>query len=85
MSESTNALDEGFSLSESKVDEALHEVFSKHSSNRLIIATFASNIYRLKHIIETCKYFNRKYVSLVEVWKIILIFLWKVAILMLKV
>ena len=34
--------------------------FSKHSSNRLIIATFASNIYRLKHIIETCKYFNRK-------------------------
>lgn len=60
MSESTNALDEGFSLSESKVDEALHEVFSKHSSNRLIIATFASNIYRLKHIIETCKYFNRK-------------------------
>ncbi len=60
MSESTNVLDEGFSLSESKVDEALNEVFSKHSNNRLIIATFASNIYRLKHIIETCKKFNRK-------------------------
>ncbi len=60
MSDSTNALDDGFSLSESKVDEALHEVFSKHSANRLIIATFASNIYRLKHIIETCKSFNRK-------------------------
>lgn len=60
MSESTNVLDEGFSLSESKVDEALNEVFTKHQHNRLIIATFASNIYRLKHIIETCKKFNRK-------------------------
>ena len=60
MSESTNVLDEGFSLSESKVDEALNEVFTKHPYNRLIIATFASNIYRLKHIIETCKKFNRK-------------------------
>ncbi len=60
MSDSTNALDDGFSLSESKVDEALHEVFSKHNANRLIIATFASNIYRLKHIIETCKKHNRK-------------------------
>ena len=60
LSESTNVLDEGYSLSESKVDEALNEVFSKHTSSRLIIATFASNIYRLKHIIETCKKFNRK-------------------------
>ncbi len=60
LSESTNVLDEGFSLSESKVDEALNEVFNKHQSSRLIIATFASNIYRLKHIIETCKKFNRK-------------------------
>lgn len=60
MSDSTNALDEGFSLSESKVDEALHEVFAKHTNNRLIIATFASNIYRLKHIIETSKEYGRK-------------------------
>lgn len=60
MSESTNVLDEGFSMSETKVDEALNEVFSKHQDNRLIIATFASNIYRLKHIIETCKKYKRK-------------------------
>ena len=60
MSESTNVLDEGFSMSESKVDEALNEVFAKHTNNRLIIATFASNIYRLKHIIETSKKYNRK-------------------------
>ena len=60
MSESTNVLDEGFSMSESKVDEALNEVFSKHQDSRLIIATFASNIYRLKHIIETSKKYGRK-------------------------
>ncbi len=60
LSDSTNALDEGFSSSESKVDIALNDIFTKHPNNRLIIATFASNIYRLKHIIETCKKHNRK-------------------------
>ena len=59
MSDSTNALNEGFSNSESKVDEALEELFNKHQS-RIIIATFASNIYRLKHIVDTCKRHNRK-------------------------
>ena len=59
LSESTNALSEGFSISESKVDEALSDIFKKHHG-RIIIATFASNIYRLKHIIDTCKRNNRK-------------------------
>lgn len=59
MSESTNALSPGFSMSESKVDEALGEIFEK-KTGRIIIATFASNIYRLKHIVETCKKNNRK-------------------------
>ena len=60
IADSTNALNEGFSISESKVDNALNNVFDKYSSNRIIIATFASNIYRLKHIIETCYKHNRK-------------------------
>jgi len=59
MSDSTNAMSEGFSKSESKVDEALDELFSRHNS-RIIIATFASNIYRLKHIVDTCKRHGRK-------------------------
>ena len=60
MSDSTNALSEGFSLSESKVDEALGDIISKEQNSRIILATFASNIYRLKHIVETCRENNRK-------------------------
>ena len=59
LSDSTNALNEGISNSESKVDDALDELFTKHDS-RIIIATFASNIYRLKHIVDTCKRHGRK-------------------------
>ncbi len=60
ISDSTNALNEGMSISESKVDNALSDIFDKYSTNRIIIATFASNIYRLKHIVETCYKHNRK-------------------------
>ncbi len=62
MSDSTNALIQGFSNSESIVDETLGEIVSR-CKHRLIIATFASNIYRLTHIIETCKNNNRKVVT----------------------
>ncbi len=60
ISDSTNALNEGFSNSESVVDETLGEMFDKCKTNRIIIATFASNIYRVKHIFETCYKHNRK-------------------------
>lgn len=60
ISDSTNALNEGMSISESKVDNALMDIFDKYTSDRIIIATFASNIYRLKHIVETCYKHNRK-------------------------
>ncbi len=59
LSESTNALTEGFSKSESCVDEALNDIISRHHG-RIIIATFASNTYRVKHIVETCKKNNRQ-------------------------
>lgn len=59
LSDSTNAMNPGISNSESKVDDALEELFTKHNS-RIIIATFASNIYRLKHIVDTCKRHDRK-------------------------
>lgn len=60
MSDSTNALSPGASLSESVVDENLGEIFSANKSNKIILATFASNVYRIKHIMETCRKNNRK-------------------------
>ena len=63
LSDSTNALNEGMSKSESKVDDALSEILKTHTTGRIIIATFASNIYRLKHIVDTCKRNGRKIVT----------------------
>lgn len=62
MSDSTNALVPGHSISESVVDENLNEIFTTNTNSRIIIATFASNVYRLKHIIETCRKHKRKVV-----------------------
>ena len=41
------------------VDEALSDIVNGYNG-RIIIATFASNIYRVKHIFETCYKHNRK-------------------------
>ena len=62
LSDSTNALSPGFSKSESSVDETLNDIISRHYG-RVIIATFASNIYRIKHIVETCKKNGRQIVT----------------------
>ena len=62
LSDSTNALSEGFSKSESCVDKTLNDIISRHYG-RVIIATFASNIYRIKHIVETCRKNNRQIVT----------------------
>lgn len=59
LSDSTNAMSEGMSTSESKVDHALSEIFNREKG-RIIIATFASNIYRLKHIVDTCQRTGKK-------------------------
>ncbi len=63
MSDSTNALSDGFSKSESCVDETIESIFVKYSSSRIILATFASNIYRIKHIVETCREHGRKVIT----------------------
>ena len=63
MSDSTNALVDGFSQSESCVDDTINAIFKKYTANRIILATFASNIYRIKHIVETCKNNGRKIVT----------------------
>ena len=63
LTESTNALIPGFSRSESTVDETINSIFDKYVANRIILATFASNIYRIKHIVETCREHGRKIVT----------------------
>ncbi|WP_296644990.1 ribonuclease J [Romboutsia sp. 13368] len=60
LAESTNVEDPGYTMSERTVGAGLEDLFRKASSNRIIVATFASNIYRLQQIINTSEKFNRK-------------------------
>ncbi len=58
LSDSTNALREGFTDSEKKIGESIKDLFSK-IKGRIICATFASNIFRIQQIIEACQINNR--------------------------
>ena len=60
LAESTNVEREGFSMSESVVGKTFDELFAKIKSNRIIIATFASNISRLQQIIDLAEKYKRK-------------------------
>lgn len=60
ISDSTNALSDGFSKSESEVDAVINSVLTKNADSRIIIATFASNVYRVKHIVESAYKHKRK-------------------------
>src|SRR5699024_5223980 len=54
--ESTNALRPGFTMSERTVGKTFDSIFAEHRNNRLIVATFASNVDRVQQIINTaCK------------------------------
>ncbi|MDO4535437.1 MAG: ribonuclease J [Clostridium perfringens] len=59
MADSTNALNKGYTMSESSVGETLNNLFSK-ATGRIIVATFASNIHRLQQIIDSSAKYGRK-------------------------
>ncbi|MBD3360179.1 RNase J family beta-CASP ribonuclease [Candidatus Peregrinibacteria bacterium] len=58
-SDSTNALEEGHTLSEEEVKKTLEEVI-KDTKGRLIIASFSSLIGRIQQILDLAKKYNRK-------------------------
>ena len=60
MCDSTNVLRPGFTPSESTVGKAFDHIFHEHKKNRIIIATFASNVDRVQQIINTAYKYNRK-------------------------
>ena len=60
MADSTNAERRGFSASERTVANSLQPLFERASSKRIVIATFASNIYRLQTILDLAVHYKRK-------------------------
>lgn len=58
--ESTNVCKKGNSMSESMVGETLNKVFEAEKGRRIIVATFASNTYRLHQIMQTAEKLGRK-------------------------
>ena len=59
LSDSTNAEREGLIESDSKIGKSINELFSR-IKGRIIIATFASNMYRIQQIIQSSILNNRK-------------------------
>lgn len=59
LADSTNIEREGHTISEKVIGENLNKVFSK-ATGRVLVATFASNIHRMQHIINSSLKFGRK-------------------------
>ena len=58
--DSTNAERQGFTMSERTVGSRFDSIFAEHLSQRLVIATFASNIDRVQQIINSAAKYGRK-------------------------
>ena len=62
MADSTNALRGGFTMSERTVGRTFDAIFAEHPNNRIIIATFASNVDRVQQVINDAEKYGRKVV-----------------------
>ncbi len=60
MCDSTNAERPGFTPSEKTVGKTIDSIFADHTSQRIIIATFASNVDRVQQIINSANKYGRK-------------------------
>ncbi len=68
MCDSTNAERPGFTQSEKSVGKVLDGIFEDHRKNRIIIATFASNVDRVQQIINCAEKYGRRWPSRDEAW-----------------
>ncbi|MBT9166850.1 MAG: Ribonuclease J1 [Syntrophomonadaceae bacterium] len=59
LSDSTNAERPGYTLSEKEVGSAINEIF-RTAKQRIILATFASNIHRIQQVIDAACHYKRK-------------------------
>jgi ribonuclease J len=59
LGDSTNSERKGYTPSERTVGTALENIF-RTCENRILVATFSSNVYRVQRIIDTAVMFNRK-------------------------
>lgn len=59
LSDSTNVEKAGFTKSELSVRETFKHVFER-AKERIVVATFASNLHRVQQVIEAAEYYNRK-------------------------
>ena len=62
MCDSTNAERRGFTMSERTVGKTFDMLFAEHKDTRIIIATFASNVDRVRQIINSAYKYGRKVV-----------------------
>ncbi len=62
MCDSTNAIRPGYTMSEKTVGETFNLLFAEHAKNRIIVATFASNVDRVQQVINTAYKYKRKVV-----------------------
>lgn len=62
MADSTNVERPGYTMSERTVGAKFDEIFSNHTEQRIIVATFASNVDRVQQIINSAVKYKRKVV-----------------------
>ena len=60
LSDSTNATKQGFTMSERTVGKIFDSIFNEHNNERIIVATFASNVDRVRQVIDTASRYGRK-------------------------
>ena len=60
LADSTNAERPGFTATEQTVAEGVRSLFARAKNRRIIVATFASNIYRIQQIIDLAIEYGRK-------------------------